>query len=137
MVRRWRVMMLVLCAAVLAGCGPLGGLAGPTATPTPAMGTYVAPVQSIQVEVKQGDPVQVTAVLRVMFSATCDKAGSTPVTYADRTFRITVHAITPIDHGCAPAIEPAEVRVPLDVRGLAPGDYTVQAGDVRAVFTLK
>ena len=74
MVRRWRVMMLVLCAAVLAGCGPLGGLAGPTATPTPAMGTYVAPVQSIQVEVKQGDPVQVTAVLRVMFSATCDKA---------------------------------------------------------------
>ncbi len=134
---RYLMMFTLLGALLLAGCGPLGRPAAPTATPTPAFGTYPAPVQAVQVEVKPGDPVQVTAVLRVMFSATCDKPGAAPVTYADRTFHIIVQAITPIDHGCAPAIEPVELRVPLDVRGFAPGDYTVTAGDVSAVFTLK
>ncbi len=127
-------MLTLLAAALLAGCGPLPG---PTQAPTPAFATYTPPVQSIQVEVRESDPPQVSALLRVMFSATCDKEGQTPVKYVDRTFHITVVAVTPIDHGCAPAIEPAQVRVPLDTRGLPPGDYTVQAGGASAVFTLK
>jgi inhibitor of cysteine peptidase len=134
MMKHWSMMSMVLAAALLlAGCSPVT----PTAVPTPAVGSYAAPVQSIQVLVMESYPVQVAAVLRVMLSATCDKVGETPVEYADRTFRITVVAVSPLDHGCAPAIEPVEVRVPLDTRGLAPGDYTVRAGDVSAVFTLK
>ncbi len=135
---RWYVTItLVLMATLLTGCGPLGRLVRGTETPTPAFGTYAAPVQGVQVEVREGDPPQVSAVLRVMFAETCAQVGGTQVQYSDRTFRITVYARTPIDHGCAPALAPVEVGVPLDVRGLPAGDYAVAAGDVRAVFTLK
>ncbi len=131
------ILLALVMGVLLSGCGPLPRLARPTQVPTPAFGTYTPPVQSIQVEVRESDPPQVSALLRVMFSATCDKEGQTPVKYADRIFHITVVAVTPIDHGCAPAIEPAQVRVPLETRGLAPGYYTVEAGVLSALFTLK
>lgn len=134
---RYTAISLVLMGALLAGCGPLVRLVRGTETPTPALATYVPLVQSVQVKVTEGNPAKVEAVARVMFAETCAWVGKTEVKYADKTFHITVYAETYADRGCAPATEPVETRVPLDVRGLPAGDYMVTVNGVSAAFRLK
>ncbi len=132
--------LFVLMAMLLSACGPLvgmaGGLGAPTVEPTPRMGSYVAQVQSVQVRVT-GSPQQVSAVIRGMFSESCATLGQTQVQYSAKVFQITVYAVSPIDRGCAPATDPYETTVPLDISGLPAGDYTVTANGVSASFTLK
>jgi inhibitor of cysteine peptidase len=126
-------MMAALLALGTAGCGTLGG---GTATPTPALATYAAPVDSLRVQVTPGDPPKVEAILRGMFAESCAWVGGTKVERTEQTFHITVYAETYADRGCAPATEPYETTVLLDVRGLPAGEYTVKAGEAQAAFTL-
>ena len=130
---RYVAVVLALTAALLSSCGTL---VRATETPTPALASYEAQVESIRVEITQGDPPKVEAILRGMFAESCAWVGGTKVERSDTTFHITIFAETYADRGCAPATEPYETRVLLDVRGLPPGEYTVTAGAARAAFML-
>ncbi len=130
---------LVLIGILLSACSPLvvGAAGAPTAQPLPRTGTYEAQVQGLQVQVLDGNPRQVTAVVHGILSESCATLGDSRVEYADNTFRITIYAVSPIDRGCAPAISPFETTVVLDVQGKSAGTYTVTANGASGVFTLK
>ncbi len=132
---------LLLAALLLTACAPAvslgGGLGAPTGQPAVHSAPYLAQVDSLQVQVTEGSPQQVLALVRGTFSESCATLGDTQVQYSANTFRISVYAVSPVDRGCAPASSPFQTSVPLDLTGLAPGDYTVTANGITAAFTLK
>jgi len=89
----------------------------------------------------------ITLVLMGVLLAGCGPLGrlvqGTPTptpalaTYVPAVQSVQVQAVTYADRGCAPATEPVDARILLDVRGLAAGDYTVTVNGVSAAFRLK
>ncbi len=137
----YALVSLILAGLLLTACSPAvslgGGLSAPTDQPAPRTAPYLAQVHSVQVQVTEGTPQQVRALVRGTFSESCASLGDTQVQYSANTFHIAVYAVSPVDRGCAPASSPFETSVPLDLSGLTPGDYTVTANGITAAFTLK
>ncbi len=128
------VLLLAACAPV---AGTNNGIDSPTAVPTPQTTTREAQVQSVDIQVPEANPTQVNAVVRGNLSESCATLAPSQVSYASNVFDIKLYAVSPTDRGCAQVTAPFETTVPLDVRNLPAGSYTVTANGVSAVFALQ
>ena len=95
-----------------------------------------AQVQSVEIQMTNTAPSQVTAVVHGNLTESCATLGESQVQYAANIFQITVYANSPSDIGCAPVTTPFASTIPLDTKDLPAGSYTVVANGVSAVFTL-
>ncbi len=135
--------LLILFGLVLSACIPVvpvmnvGGL--PTAAPTsPAEPvTREAQVQSVSIQVIQGNPLQVNAVVRGNLSQACARLGQSQVQSTGNAFQITLYEISPADQVCAQVVTPFETTIALNINGLPAGTYTVTANGASAVFSLQ
>src|SRR5512140_302335 len=127
---------VVLFMMLLSACAPIAPatqrLSDPTATPMPTAlpASREAQVQSVEIQILETDPQQVSAVVHGNLTESCATLGETKVQYEANTFHLTVYAISPANVGCAQVITPFETTIPLDIRGLSPGTYTVVANGV-------
>ena len=134
---------VVLLIIVLSACAPIARAAqqppvptvAPMATPEPT--SREAQVQSVEIHVLETDLQQVSAVIHGNLTESCAMLGESKVHYDANTFHVSVYAVSPADVGCAQVITPFETTIPLDIRGLVPGTYTVIANGVSAVFTVQ
>ena len=135
-----RSLWFCLLAVVLAACSPAVPAPLPTvmpsATSVPQPVSREAIVQSVDVQVASSTPVQVSAVVRGMLTESCASLGESRVAYASNTFRITVYALSPGDHGCLQTTTPFATTIALDTKDLPAGSYSVIVNGVSAVFTL-
>ena len=128
----------------LTACIPvIGAIFVPTKPPasTPQQthtqaGVRMAQVESVEIQIMPTDPIQVNAIVRGSLTEACAKLGSTQLSYESNTFLIALLTTSPTDQGCAQVITPFEQTIPLDTTGLPPGEYTVKANGVSAVFSL-
>ena len=135
-----RSLWFCLLAIVLAACSPALPAPLPTVMPSatnvPERVSREAQVQSVEVQTSQTDPPYVSAVVHGNLTESCVTLGESQVQYASNTFQITVYANSPAGIGCAQVTTPFDTTIPLDIKDLPAGSYTVIANGVSAVFTL-
>jgi inhibitor of cysteine peptidase len=129
---------------------PPDGLDRPTsdATPSPSptpeeeepgeVIVGVADVESVELLIMESFPVQVTAVVRGNLRDGCTRIGTIDqeVLADERRIAVQIGTVRPADAFCTQALVPYEERVPLEVRGLPAGEYTVDVNGLTATFTL-
>ena len=159
------IAVLVLLALPLAACSPTGGAPGPaptdlSATPTSAPEPSATPIQeptatpqavpipsgpimagqaaieSLEILMLESFPVQVRVVATGYLSDACTTIGQITHERDGNTFRISIPTSRPQDMACAQVITPFEETIPLDVRGLKAGTYTVIVNGVSETFEL-
>ena len=134
------VFMIILGLA-LSACAPVAGPESGSGSQTPELTpqsvTREAQVQSVDIQVMDTNPPQVNAVVRGNLSESCATLAPSQVSHTSNVFEIRVFAVSPTDRGCAQVTAPFETTVPLDIRDLPAGTYTVHANGLSAVFTLK
>jgi len=93
-------------------------------------------VTDILVRIEKTNPVQVEVVLKGYMANPCVEI-STAVTRKGSTFYVVV-AQTPLQTlvACAQVIKPFELKVPLEVKGLASGKYIVMGNSASSSFAL-
>ena len=129
---------------------PPDGLERPTsdATPSPSPPPEEEPgevivgaadVESVEILIMESFPVQVTAVVRGNLRDGCTRIGAIDqeVLAAERRIAVRIGTVRPADAFCTQALVPYEERVPLEVRGLPAGEYTVDVNGLTAMFTLE
>jgi len=102
----------------------------------PPLKSREAQVQSVEIQTLQTDPPQINAVVRGSLTESCATLGESQVQYSSNTIGITVYAVSRSDIGCVQATTPFEAIVPLNIKGLSYGTYTVTANGVNTAFTL-
>ena len=133
-----RFLSLVLFLVLLSSCAPN------LATPSPAPASTVAPqtvsaavVQSVEVQILDGEPIQVNAIIRGQLpDGGCTKISSVDQVRNGNTFNIQLMTTTDPLAICTLAATPFEQTVPLEVSNLSPTTYTVNANGVEATFEL-
>src|SRR5512146_1516403 len=105
----------ILIGLMLSACVPTVPATGAPGV-TPQTTERPAQVQSVSIEVIDGNPPQVNAVVKGNLSESCATLAPVQVSYASDTFEIKVYAVSPSDRGCAQITAPFETTVPLDVR---------------------
>jgi|GEM_PF-2318187 len=131
---------LVLILGLIA-CSPAApATPAPTAiastTPVRTLANREAQVQTVEVQISQSNPPQVSAVVRGDLTESCASLGESQVHYVSNSFQITVYVNSPADIGCMQATAPFETTIPLNIKDLPAGNYTVIANGVSKVFTL-
>jgi Ig-like domain-containing protein len=129
----------LLLGLILAACAPAVPVTGVGNSPTvgPAQATTrPAPIESVEIQIAQGSPVQVTALVRGHLTESCATLGDSRVVFASNVFQISVVAVSPNDRGCIQIVTPFETTISLDTSNLPAGTYTATANGVSAVFTL-
>lgn len=139
--RKLWVVMLVVLALLAAGCTLLPGNGATDDDPTPEpptggtiMGT--ANVESVEAQIMESFPVQVSIVVQGNLPDGCTELGEWTVNRDDDVFEVTLPTERPADALCTEALEPFEVTIPLDVAGLDAGTYTVDVNGVTTTFEL-
>ena len=136
---------LIAAVSVLAACrrpvdAPVSS-GDPTGPEEPAgsgeVVTGEANVESVEVLILESDPVQVNALVRGNLPDGC-----TEIAFASQTVRgsridITLSTARPADAICTEEVVPFERTLPVDVAGLAAGEYTVTVNGVSARFELE
>lgn len=136
------ISVLALMILVLTACESVSSAQGiPTIGPASTAqvaqtAIREAQVQSVEIQPKQTNPVQVNAIVRGNLTESCATFADTQLTYASQKFTIKLYTVSPSDRGCAPANTPFEQTIPLNSTDLQPGPYTVIANGVSTVFTL-
>lgn len=94
-------------------------------------------VETVQVNVMESLPVQVTVDIEGNKSVPCVSLLTPAVNYSDGVFTVTLaeSQLGPAET-CIAVIEPFSTNVELDVEGLAAGDYLVRVNGVEQAFTL-
>lgn len=117
--------------------------ATPAPSPTPGAeeGEVIvgeADVDSVELLIMESFPVQVTAVVRGNLRDGCTAIGEIEqqVLEDERLIEVRIATERPAEAICTQALVPYEERVPLEVRGLPAGEYTVDVNGVTATFTL-
>ena len=136
------ILIAILIVLLAASCAPVI----PPSTPAPILTeepvipvTGPADVQSMEIQVLEGDPLQVNAILRGQLpNAGCTTISSVDQVREGNTFRLTVNTSTTNDPAvsCAQVLTPFEQIVALDVSSLPPGKYTVIANGIEQSFDL-
>jgi len=105
--------------------------------------SYDAAVESVTVNIAESFPVQAYAVVKGYLRDGCEtlaKAPMSPVALKDGVFNINISVRSPdkeASAGCITMITPFEQSVPLEVSGLAAGEYTVIVNNaIEASFEL-
>ena len=133
-----KLLSFVLLAVLLSSCGPV------LATPTQAPASTISPpavslavVQSVGVQVLDGEPLQVHAIIRGQLpDGGCTTISSIDQVRNGNSFNITLMTTTDPLAICTLAATPFEQVVPLEVSNLAPATYTVNANGVETTFEL-
>jgi hypothetical protein len=94
-----------------------------------------ARVDHVAVEIGQGSPIPVNAVVSANFPDTCAQLGAIEQRLVGNVFEITMTTLSPAGAVCAPDGLPFRTTIPLNVVGLEPGQYTVTVNGVSAGFT--
>ena len=133
-----RFLSLVLFLVLLSSCAPI------LATPSPAPASTNAPpvvsmavVQSVEVQILDGEPLQANAIIRGQLpDGGCTTISSVDQARNGNTFNIQLITTTDPLAICTLAATPFEQIVPLEVSNLSPTTYTVNANGVEATFEL-
>jgi hypothetical protein len=139
---------LLVLALILAACQLPA--AGPTATDVPAVPTQeitpalpggetltgLALVDSIDILTLESFPVQINVVARGNLPDGCTTIDRAISEKEDSHFRITLTTRRPVDAICTEALVPYEQVIPLEVRGLLAGMYTVDVNGTTGSFEL-
>ncbi len=135
------IVVLVLVAALVAGCSLLpGGAAsedGPT--PEPTVGGTIegtANVETVDLLIMESFPVQVRAEVSGYLPDGCTELGNWTVERNGSTFSVLLPTERPADAVCTEALESFQVSIPLEVLGLEAGTYTVDVNGVTETFEL-
>ncbi|MGC9467377.1 MAG: hypothetical protein ACP5HS_02180 [Anaerolineae bacterium] len=134
---RWFGALVVLFLTVMAGSGcTLTGRAqddhGTTSPPIKG----VAPIDSVEVVLLESFPVQAEAVAKGNLPDGCTELAEASVAREGNRFTVVLPTTRPADAVCTEALAPYEVTIPLDVKGLTAGSYTVDVNGVTASFDL-
>ncbi|MCB8962944.1 MAG: hypothetical protein H6651_21715 [Ardenticatenales bacterium] len=155
----WRRGVLSGLAALLLfqlGCSNLPFLnSDPTATPEPlptlatsvdeaaqtedgavSGATVKVQVDTIQALVLESNPVQVSVLIRGSLPDDCSSFTGLEQSRSDNRFLIVLTAVRPEGATCNEVQVPFDQAIDLDVAGLAPGYYEIEAHDVVAGFQL-
>ena len=98
--------------------------------------TSQAAVDSIDVQILESFPVQVSVVARGHLPDGCTAIGQVEAHRSGNAVDVTVATTRPADALCTQALVPFEEVIPLDVTGLPGGTYTVNINGVSADFEL-
>jgi hypothetical protein len=93
-----------------------------------------AQVDRVEVEVGVGSPIPVSVLVEGNFPAACAQLGAIQQTLEGNTFFVTVTTVSPPGAQCAADSLPFRTTLPLNVVGLAPGQYTVNVNGASATF---
>ncbi len=119
----------------------------PAAAPSPTAGAAPAPtepnvisgramVKDIEIIMLESFPVQVQVVISGNLPDGCTRIDQIEQARLGNTFQVTVTTRRPADAMCTQALVPFQERVPLDVKGLPAGTYTIDVNGVTDTFTL-
>ncbi len=106
-------------------------------TPSPAVITGTATVESVEVILLESMPVQVNVVAKGYLPDACTEIGQIDQVRQGDSFVITITTTRPADAACAEVIQPFEETIPLQVEGLQAGTYTVTVNGVSSTFELR
>jgi len=95
-----------------------------------------AVVDSVDVNVMESFPVQVNVIARGNLPDACTTIGAVKLTPDGNTYRVEITTTRPADKACAEVLVPFEQNIPLEVRGLKAGTYTVDVNGVTGTFEL-
>ncbi len=93
-------------------------------------------IDSVEVLILESFPVQVTVNVRGNLSDACTKIAEVTTTRDGNTFNIDISTSRPADAMCAQVLTPFEQNIPLDVKGLKKGTYTVNVNGTTETFVL-
>jgi inhibitor of cysteine peptidase len=98
----------------------------------------MAPVDTVDVMMLQSLPTQIQVVATGVLPDACTEIGETTVQQDGNRFEIEMltHSNLFQDQACAQVVAPYEETIPLDVAGLAAGEYVVEVNGVTDSFTL-
>jgi hypothetical protein len=115
----------------------------PTATPAPATepaaGEFQygqAIVNSVDLLTLESFPLQIHAVVQGDLPNGCAEIDEITSEREGNTFMVTITTRSPVGVACTEALVPFEEKIPLEVNGLAAGDYTVTVNGVSNSFNL-
>jgi hypothetical protein len=95
----------------------------------------VAQVERIEVSIDRGMSGRASAVVRGKLRDSCTRIDSIKQSLEGHVFSLTLTTRRAIAaQACPDAEVPFEATVPLTVRGLPPGEYTVTSGGASATF---
>lgn len=103
---------------------------------TPAVSGMEAVVEEVQVQVLESDPVQVQVVAIGYLPDGCTNLAEIYQNNESNSISVQLTTSRLIDALCTEAIVPFEQTIPLNIEGLAPGDYTVLVNGISQPFTL-
>jgi len=95
-----------------------------------------ANVESIEIEVRDSFPVQVTVTARGSLLDACTEIDETTVQRTDDAFHVQITTRRQADQTCIQVLTPFEKTIDLETTGLPAGAYTVEVNDVSDTFTL-
>jgi hypothetical protein len=111
----------------------------PEPGPTPDMEKVIvgeAMVEQVDVLILESFPVQIHALVTGYLGDGCTEVGEIRQWREGNTLYVTIGTVRPADAICTLALVGLETTVPLDVRGLPAGTYTVDVHGVTISFEL-
>jgi hypothetical protein len=142
--RRFSFFLVLAMVAVLAACSIINPEEEPAETPAPTetadepgTTTGEANVESIEVLVLESFPVQVNVIASGILPDGCTSLIDPTPRREGNTFVVNLATSRVDDEVCTQATVPFDKVIPLDVDGLAAGDYTVSVNGITDSFTLE
>ncbi len=125
----------LLVLILVSGCG---GEATPDLPPNGAPSGDGVFVNDVELLILESFPVQVQAVIQGDLADGCTSIEGIEIEQDVEARRFTVRIETTRDDSavCTQALEPFEERIPIEVRGLPAGTYTVDVHGESETFTL-
>ena len=140
------ILLLTACAASLPGTDKGNGLEPPAATPPGQAGEpqghpdgKQAQVESVSLRILESFPVQIHALVRGHLADGCTEIDQIESSrdLDKKAFEVSITTVRPADKICSSALVPFEETIPLDVRDLPAGTYTVDVNGVQGSFELQ
>ena len=120
--------LLLLCMTALCACSD-------ESVPTSVV-TRIARVVSIKIDVLASLPLQINAIAKGELPDGCTQLNKVEQKRDENVFEIRITTKRLAALSCTQVLVPFEKVVPLDLKGLPSGDYTVDINGVLASFTL-
>ncbi len=95
-----------------------------------------AMIDSVEVLILESLPVQVTVNVKGNMPDACTTVDEVTTNREGNTFNIQITTKRPAELMCAQVLTPFEQNIPLDVKGLQKGTYTVNVNGVTETFEL-
>lgn len=132
-----RIVIVMVLAALLAGCGTAEPTAQTVTEPTPDLATLdISPIviETVDVRIAESAPPQIFVEVAGYLGDGCTRFHDLEQVREGNTFTITITGERPKDAMCTAIAEPYSENIALGT--LEPGSYTVIVNGVRADFEL-